>query len=624
MPDGADVAFPDDMPKERIKALIVSKFPDAFGAPKQPMGIIDSIKQQWDNPSPGGLMSIAKGVYDLGGTANKAAQGGYDPPPETPGTLTEGDIQNRTNSEQQMIGDARSGAMSVMTGAVPLGGVITPRGALAMGGARPGRMTGSPVPPPPGTQLPPVEPPAGMAAMAPETVGAANRIGVSVPRYLVDDRRMTQGMAAGLQNIPGAGDKIARAAERTVSELGGAANTIREGYGSGVPSVAGTDAKEALSTWITDGSKKTAEKLYSKVDQLVDPAINTELKTTANAAQAIMARREASKIPGDSGAVKTVMDAVTTPGGMNYQGIKGLRSFIGEMSPEELVAQGLNKAEAKQIYGALSADLRMSALNGGGAPALTAFNKANRVYDMITDRRDALAKIIGTKGDAAPEAVFARIAGMASNKTNADIGKLLQARKAIGPEAWDEVASAVVAKLGRDPQGEFSVGRFLGPNGYGGLSDSGKNVLFRSTGRSDLARSLDDLAFVTTQIEDKLKKFYNPSGTAKSLVSTGLVLGVIHSPITTLSTLLAGGKMASVLSEPATARAAADWAKAYHATLLAPHMASRSRAVREAAEKLAGLISKGDPSIDSAALVAQMMAGQAIGAASPSRATTKP
>ena len=178
----------------------------------------------------------------------------------------------------------------------------------------------------------------------------------------------------------------------------------------------------------------------------------------------------------------------------------------------------------------------------------------------------------------------------------------------MGPEAWNEVASAVVSRLGRDPQGDFSITRFLGPNGYSGLSPAGKALLFRSTGQEKLASALDDIALVTSRIEDKLAQFYNPSGTGKSLAATGTVLGILHSPIKTLSTIIGGNRLAKILSEPATAQATASWINSYRNALTAPH-AKSTAAYRRASEQLAGLIvreSGGNPS-----LLAAQLAGTA-------------
>lgn len=488
---------------------------------------------------------------------------------------------------------------AVITGQAPGGMLGAPQGGLGMGFARPGQPRGTPTPTPSAAVEAPV---------SQQVIEAGQRINVPIPRYMVDDNRMTQGLAAGLQNIPGAGDKIAKAAETTQKALGSASDVVREGFGTGSQAVAGSYAKDALADWITTGSGKVASRVYDAVDNLIQrPERLTGLDATKEVAQQIIARRGNAKIPGSSPTVNLLADAMSAPGGMNYKGIKDLRSYLGELTHDEIVSSGLKASEVKQFYRALTEDLKRSALGSGGPVALAAFNKANRIFEQIASRREALSKVIGTKGDAAPEAVFARILAMAGSKTTADISRLTQARKAMGPEAWNEVASAVVARLGRDAQGEFSITRFLGPNGYGGLSEGGKAALFRSTGKDDLGRALNDIAFVTKQIEEKLKQFYNPSGTGKSIASTGTVLGVLHSPIKTLSTILGGNKLATVLSEPAAAQSTANWLRAYHAALVAPHIGSSER-YRRAAEELAGFIvrqSGGNPSMIAAQLTGQ-------------------
>lgn len=481
--------------------------------------------------------------------------------------------------------------------------MLTSAGAAARRGADPNSLGSGFVPRPPSSPIP--NPTAVAAEAAPQVVERASAIDVPIPRYMVDERRMTQGLAAGLQNIPGAGDKIAKAAGDTVSALGRAADRVKEGYGSGSTVVAGSEAKDALATWITEGSGKVAERIYNSVDKLIDPAISTELKSTAQAAQTILDRRALSKIPGESAAVKTVMDAITEPGGLTYDGIKGLRTFIGEMTPQEIISQGLKASEVKQLYGALTTDLRRSVLDAGGPSALTAFNKANSIFEQIATRREQLTKIIGAKGDIAPEAVLARLQAMAGSKSSADVGKLDAARKAMGPEAWNEVASATIQKLGRDPQGEFSIKRFL--TAYGNLSPSGRAKLFQTTGKDNLANSLAYIYQVSNHIEQKLSQFYNPSGTAKSLVSTGVVMGILHHPIQTLTTLIGGGRMATVLSEPATAQATAEWTKAYLASINSPGSGA-TKAARAASEKLSALIAGQDGS-NPAVLASQLQRG---------------
>ena len=69
------------------------------------------------------------------------------------------------------------------------------------------------------------------------------------------------------------------------------------------------------------------------------------------------------------------------------------------------------------------------------------------------------------------------------------------------------------------------------------------------------------------------------------------MLGILHSPIKTLSTIIGGNRLATTLSEPATAQATANWVRAYRDAIVAPHVGS-NKAVREAASKLANLITE--------------------------------
>lgn len=606
MPDGVPVSFPDEMPADQIRSLIAQKFPDAVKQlqPQEQTSLGQALAKTWERPPHGlSLIGMVKGAVE-GVKSFGDALSGQMPMP-APGLRREDvtDIPGAAQPIDPAVEKSMKAAAVAMTGSLPTGGA--PSGAIGMGFSRPGQPTGAPV--------------AAQAVEAPiaqQVIERAGNINVPVPRFMVDDNRMTQGLAAGLQNIPGAGDKIAKAAETTQKALGTATDVVREGFGTGSQAVAGSYAKDALADWITTGSSKVASRVYDDVDELVKGSSRlTPLEATKKAAADIVARRGNARIPGHSGAVSVVADAISAPGGLNYQGIKGLRSFLGEMTPQEIVASGLKGGEVKQLYAALTEDLKTSVLGAGGAFALAKFNKANKIFEQIASRREALSKIVGTKGDAAPEATFSRLLAMAGSKSSADISRLSMARKAMGPEAWNEVAAAVVAKLGRDAQGEFSITRFLGPNGYGGLSEPGKQVLFRSTGKDDLARALSDIAFVTKQIEDKLKQFYNPSGTAKSLASTGTVLGILHSPIKTLSTILGGNKLAAVLSEPAAAQSTANWIKAYHAALVSPHVGA-SEAYRRASEELAGFIvrqSGGNPSMISA----QLTGAATLGGAAP-------
>lgn len=590
--DMSDAALADALHQKFYSDVPREQFNQQIGF--RPVGLVEAVGETFASPPRGpSILGGLKAAKEFFEAPKMAMEGAFSPQPVTPGVLTEEDVlrQDAAKAEEERRG--RAGAATLVAGQLPGGIFGAPRGSLGMGFSRPGAApSGTPVPTPAARPTP-----------APaQVVEAAERINVPVPRFLVDEGRVTQGLAAGLQNIPGAGDKIAKATETTTRALGSAADAVREGFGTGSASVAGSYAKDALTDWVGPGSKAIAERVYGRVDGLINPSVTSELRQTLQAAQTILQRRSNAKIPGESGAVKTILDAATTPGGLNYQGIKDLRSFLGEMTPEEIISQGLKGSEVKQLYGALTKDLQMAVRRAGGTQALAAWLRANRIFEQIVLRRSEISKVIGIKGDASPEAVAARLVAMAGTKSSADLSRLSIARRAMGAEAWNEVASSVVSKMGRDPQGEFSIQRFL--TAYGNLSDAGRNTLFRSTGKDNHARALDDLNFVSKNLNDKIEQFRNPSGTGRSVVATGTVMGILHHPIKTLSTIIGGDRLATVLAEPASARALADWSKAYRDAIVAPHAGS-SKAVKDAADKLAGHITRQHGG-DAAALAAQL------------------
>ena len=109
MPDGVDVSFPDDMPKEQIKGLILKKFPNAGGqAPTSaPAPVASPNITQFDlmtssagNPNRGSMTNSAVNLltFGLGEKLGAAAIGGLD-------TLVEGgnysDNYNRQLSQMR-------------------------------------------------------------------------------------------------------------------------------------------------------------------------------------------------------------------------------------------------------------------------------------------------------------------------------------------------------------------------------------------------------------------------------------------------------------------------------------------------------------------------------------------
>jgi hypothetical protein len=411
-----------------------------------------------------------------------------------------------------------------------------------------------------------------------QVVAAADRLSatgspVQVPRAVATDNMSVQQAGAATSNVPVAGTPLVKAAERTISQLGAKADEVSQGFGSGKSvAEAGDTARTAVKDWITGESAANANKLYDRVDSLVDPNIKTPLTNTRDTIADIAAKRSAAGLSSGK-ATDAVLEAVQRNEGLTYEGTKTLRTSIGEDMSRGILPEGVSAGELKSIYGALTKDLEASVQAAGGEKASAALSRANNYYKLVSERRESLAKIVGSDGNAPAEAVLGRIEAMAGSTSRADISKLAQARKAIGSEDWNELASTIVGRLGRDVEGDFSPQRFI--TAYGKISDAGKNVLFRSGGKSELAGHLDDIAKVSSRFKE-LQKFANPSGTARAGFGGLIGAGAFAEPLTTLTTVLGGRVLATALAKPASAASIAKWARANEAIVRSPSPARLS------------------------------------------------
>jgi hypothetical protein len=417
-----------------------------------------------------------------------------------------------------------------------------------------------------------IGPGAGAAAQAGPTgqdvAAAAERIGVQVPKAIATDSVALQRAAQGARNVPFAGDPLVRATDNMVEGLGRAADDVASGLGSGDRAQAGATAFGAIKDWIKGKSKAAVTQAYDAVDAVVDQNIRTQIGNTQQTIANILARRQNANIPGDSKAVNQVLEAAQNPQGLNYAGIKDLRTSIGEMLDGGILPPGMSGNELKAIYRALSDDLRNAAQTAGGQRGLQLFERANKFNAAVAKRREELAKIVGKNGDAPAEQVFDTIVRFAGEKGGADIGRLAKARNAIGGD-WDEVVSGVVARLGRDAEGNFTPDRFV--TAWGNLSDAGKNVLFSNSAHR---AALEDIATISSKSKDLYKKFGNPSGTAQNAGFAALGAGLLAEPVTTIAAVVGGNVVSRALAQPATASSMARWSRAYQVAVTKPTAAT--------------------------------------------------
>jgi hypothetical protein len=415
----------------------------------------------------------------------------------------------------------------------------------AMAAGRPVKV-GAPVPPPALTE-------------GQEVALAGQRQGIDLPRAVTSDSKSVQQVGKIAANVPVAGQPLRKASQNAVEQMGEAMDAARAGFGSSDAAAAGQAVREGVTEAIKSGPiKQKVDALYTNVDNLVNPTVTAPMPNTRAVAAQIEGRRVNAALPGSKN-VAELEDALSRPG-MNYEGIKDLRTFFGEMiDGSKEIPQGMGMGEVKQIYGALSKDLRLTIARAGGPDGLKAYDAAEKAAKRWADVRQDLQRVLNVNSE---EGIFSKMVQAASSKSSADIKLLGRVRGAVGPDKWNEVASAVIERMGRDPQGNFSPDRLLGPSGLGGLSPEGKRLLFRSTGQASHADTIDDIATISKRFK-QLNQYANPSGTGQTTIGGALGAGLIADPVSAATSFLGAGGLSLVLSRPASARAMAAWARAY-------------------------------------------------------------
>ncbi len=416
-----------------------------------------------------------------------------------------------------------------------------------------------------------------------EVAAAADRLGVPVPRAATSDSASVQQAGKILSNVPVGGTPLRVSSQRAIDELGNAATTVEKGFGSGSVPAAGAAAREGITEFATKTLPGRVKSAYDNVDSLITQNVVSPLSEAAKVAADITAKRTNAALP-ESGAVRTIQNALNQKDGLNYQGIKDLRTAVGEMldSPQGITASGMSEAELRRIYGGLTADLKSAVARSGGEKASAAFEAANQLAARTAREREGLQRVLGR--DASDERIFDRITAMAGSNARADRVSLARVRSAVSGETWNELASGVISNLGRAPDGGFSPDRFV--SGWGKLSAEGKSALFG--GKKELAAALDDIATVSTRFK-QLNQYANPSGTGQTVLGGAIGSGLIADPITAVSSTVGARVLSTVLSKPTSARALAAYSKAYERQITSPSKMN-SQALTNTARAVAALL----------------------------------
>jgi hypothetical protein len=410
-------------------------------------------------------------------------------------------------------------------------------------------------------------PVAGVARTVPPAVSAAERIGVDVPRAIATDSPLVAFTGQVAARAPGGGPLMKAIEESREGLKGAVATAANKAGGVTDPAMAGDNFAAAIETSFKPSVKSGVSAAYDNVAALMDKTKTTQLTNTQGAVADILTRRGESAIDGLGKAVETVSEAVKRPGGMTFDGIKGLRTHLGEMLDSGVFPEGMSEHELRRLYGALSEDMKIAAFNAGGGRAVSALERANELNKQVADWKEGIKKVLGPESRSG-EGVAGTIIRMAGKGSSADLETLAKARSAVPKEVWQDIASTAISRLGTSRNGEWTPAAFA--TDFRNLSDRGKQLLFRSVGSGDVLPFLDDIAEVSQKFVDR-GKLANTSGTAghNALYAMGgaVAAGLSHAsfvePLTAIGTIAGINGTARLLARPATASSLARWSRVY-------------------------------------------------------------
>jgi hypothetical protein len=245
------------------------------------------------------------------------------------------------------------------------------------------------------------------------------------------------------------------------------------------------------------------------------------------------------------------------PQGIPFGALKSLRTSIGEETQSNAIMGTPEQAQFKQLYGAMSQDMRQAASSADRAragvdvgpltpsqqPAGVALTRANKHFSTAMNRADELN---GIANRSTPEGAYGAVEqSLRSGPTTWE-----RTRSAVTPATRQKVAATMIDEMGTATPGQqtaagdaWSARTFL--TNYNKLyqNGGGKALFTRLPGGQAHAENLASIAKAADMVGSASKVWANPSGTAPALTARGtlytLTAGAFIQPMLAAST--AGG-----------------------------------------------------------------------------------
>lgn len=300
-----------------------------------------------------------------------------------------------------------------------------------------------------------------------------------------------------------------------------------------------------------DRFQARSSSLWGKVDDLIAPDSVTSMANTKEALNKLVSTGDFAKVLNNPklAQLKGIIDDAT--GTPSFQELRSLRSTVGRELAGTDLSPDIPRAQLKQLYGALSNDVRAVA-EASSPAAVRAWTRANNHTRAGHERLGSYVERIANKGDL--QKVYEAVV-----RGTEDVATINAFKRSLKPEEWNVVASNALRQMGKANPGQqnaegdaFSVAKFL--TDWNRLGPKARKAIFSGTPQlNKLGKDLDKIARVSESVKESAKAAANPSGTGQAIINTSAGLTAAGATLSG-NVPLAGGILSVVAANNSAAR----------------------------------------------------------------------
>lgn len=328
------------------------------------------------------------------------------------------------------------------------------------------------------------------------------------------------------------------------------------------PEMAGRKIQAGIDAYV-ENFRSRAKALYDAVDPLIPPKTIVDVGNTMRTLRTLSGTGAPQPVLGEAwanGTVKKMLDGLTDEQKFQIQHgviapfadrpevswamLKAMRTRVGNMLDDGSLVADVNRGELKQIYAALSEDMRAAV-----APipdAARAFDRASNFWKAGSDHIETSLQPFANMPTG--EEVFQSLFSSGAQGPT----RIRALRASMPDDVWNLVQGTALKRMGEPtpgvadafPEG-FNAIRFL--TQWNTLTPSARQALFSPTlGNKQLMDGLDTIVRATTAVKSSGRVYAQSPGTTPTLIGGGGIFGGV-------ATMLATGDVRPITVLMATA-----------------------------------------------------------------------